>query len=90
MAGEPPVAVGDAALLGGVARVGDRRRRRVGRRRHDDVEGLAGGEAAEIGGRDLDAERADSAAAGVPLKVRVAALKVSQAGSAEPSAAVAV
>ena len=31
-----------------------------------------------------------SAAAGVPLNVRVAALKVSQAGSAEPSAAVAV
>ena len=30
------------------------------------------------------------AAAGVPLNVRVAALKVSQAGSAEPSAAVAV
>ena len=31
-----------------------------------------------------------SAAVGVPLNVRVAALKVSQAGSAEPSAAVAV
>ena len=31
-----------------------------------------------------------SAAAGVPLNVRVAALKVSQAGSGEPSAAVAV
>ena len=30
------------------------------------------------------------AAVGVPLNVRVAALKVSQAGSAEPSAAVAV
>ena len=30
------------------------------------------------------------AAAGVPLNVRVAALKVSQEGSAEPSAAVAV
>ena len=31
-----------------------------------------------------------SAAVGVPLKVRVAALKLSQAGSGEPSAAVAV
>ena len=51
--------VGNAALLGGIGRVGDSRRRGVWRCRHDDVEGLAGGEAAEIGGRDLDAERAD-------------------------------
>ena len=52
-------AVGNAALLGGVGRVGDSRRRGVRRCRHDDIEGLAGGEAAEIGGRNLDAERAD-------------------------------
>ena len=79
-------AIGNATLLGGVGRVGDSRRRGVRRRRHGDIEGLAGGEAAEIGSRDLDTERADIAAAGVPLNVRVAALKVSQAGSAEPSA----
>ena len=52
-------AVGNSALLGGIGRVGDRRRRGVRRRRHDDIEGLAGGEAAEIGGRNLDPERAD-------------------------------
>ena len=39
---------------------------------------------------DLDAERADVALAGVPLKVRVVALNVSHAGSAEPSDDVAV
>ena len=82
--------VGNAALLGGIGRVGHRRRRGVRRCRHDDVECLAGREAAEIGGRDLDPERPDITIAGVPPNVRVAALKLSQTGSDEPSAAVAV
>ena len=52
-------AVGDPALLGGIGRVGNSRRWRVQRRRHRDIECLAGGETAKIGGRSLDAERAD-------------------------------
>ena len=82
--------VGNPALLGGIDRVGHRRRRGVRRCRHDDVEGLACREAAEIGGRDLDPSVPISPLAGVPLNVPVAALKLSQTGSDEPSAAVAV
>ena len=52
-------AIGNATLLGGVGRVGDSRRRGVRRCRHDNIECLAGGEATEIGSRDLDPERAD-------------------------------
>ena len=63
---------------------------RRGGGRHGDIEGLAGGEAAKIGRRDLTLSVPMLAAAGVPLNVRVAALKVSQAGSGEPFAAVAV
>ena len=60
-----------------------------GGRRRGDIEGLVGGKAAEVGCRYPDAV-ACRLCVGVPLNVRVAALKLSQAGSAEPSAAVAV
>jgi hypothetical protein len=71
-------------LLGRVANIGNRRRCRAARDRHGDVEGLAGASPAKVGRRHPDARCLP--AVGVPVKVRVVALKLSQAGSAEPSA----
>lgn len=81
-------AVESAALLGGVARTGNRRRRAVRRRRHGDVEGLACGKAAEIAGGAEDGDRTDiggcrRAAEGGSV------LKESQKGRAEPLAVIA-